>query len=199
MYSNKVKDWTIIRSEASLNRVNQNKEERSTTIMRGFDMQLKPIADFDGYFISKDGKVFSNLGKGNRRLTNKTVDLYEIKPRSLPNGYLRVYMRNTSTNKRVDKYIHRLVAEAFVPNPENKKFVNHRDCNRTNNVWYNLEWVTSRENIQQTTDLGHVIRNDKGQFESRIKSWDSLLPSQKLKISDYVFTKACQNTVKAGV
>ena len=195
MYSNNVKDWTIKRSEASL----RVKEERSTTIMRGFNMQLKAISDFDGYFISKDGKVFCNLGKGNRRKTDRTVDLYEIKPRPLPNGYLRVYMRNTKTNKRMDKYIHRLVAEAFVRNPDNKPFVNHRDCNRTNNVWYNLEWVTYKENTKQTEDLEHVIRDDKGRFVSNIKSWDSLLPSEKAKINEYIFIKACQNTVKAGV
>lgn len=153
---------------------------------------LKPIEYFDGYFVSNDGKVYCNLGKGNRRKTDRTVDLYELKPRPLPNGYLRVYMRNMKTGKRVDQYIHRLVAKAFVPNPENKPFVNHRDCNRQNNVSWNLEWTTARENTKQTEDLEHVIRNEKGQFVGNIKSWDSLLPSQKLKISDYIFTKACQ-------
>lgn len=174
-----------------------NKEERSTTIMRGFS--VKPIEGFKGYFVANNGKIFCNLGKGNRRKTDKTVEPYELKPRPLPNGYLRVYMRNTLTNKRVDQYIHRLVAKAYIPNPENKPFVNHKDCNRQNNAWWNLEWVTAKENTQQTKDLEHIVLNEKGQFVSNIKSWDSLLPSQKLKISDYNFMKACQNTVKAGV
>lgn len=43
--------------------------------------------------------------------------------------------------------IHRLVAEAFIPNPKNKPFINHIDCNKQNNCIKNLEWVTARENV----------------------------------------------------
>lgn len=53
---------------------------------------LKPIDDFDGYFISDEGKVYCNLGKGNKR-NGKTVELYELKPRPTKNGYMRVYCR----------------------------------------------------------------------------------------------------------
>lgn len=81
---------------------------------------LKPIKDFDGYFISDEGKVYCNLGKGNRRNGN-TTSMYELKPRKTKNGYCRVYMRQISTGKRVDRYIHRLVATYFIPNPDNKK------------------------------------------------------------------------------
>lgn len=42
---------------------------------------MKPIEDFDGYFISDDGRVYCNLGKGNRRKNDKTTELYEINPR----------------------------------------------------------------------------------------------------------------------
>lgn len=174
-----------------------NEEERSTTIMGGF--YVKPIENFDGYFVARNGTIFCNLGKGNRRKTDRTVEPYALKPRPLPNGYLRVYMRNSVTNKRVDQYIHRLVAKAWVPNPENKPFVNHKDCNRHNNNAVNLEWVTAKENTQQTRDLEHVLINEKGQFVSNIESWDSLLPSQKTRIRNYVFEKACQSTAKAGV
>lgn len=162
---------------------------------------LKPIKDFDGYFISNEGKVFCNLGKGNRRKTGRTVELYEIKPRPGKTGYLRVYMRNTTTNKRVDKYIHRLVAEHFLANPDNKRCVNHKDCNRANNNWYNLEWVNHAENAKQTEELKHLIRNEKGQFVGNFNySRYSLLPSEELtNIEKYSFIKACQNTLKSGV
>lgn len=126
---------------------------------------ILPIKDFDGYFISDDGKVYCNLGQGCRN-KNKKVPLYEIKPRLTKTGYARVYMRETSTNKRKDKYIHRLVAEYFVPNPLNKKFVNHINCKRNDNRKENLEWSTVKENTQQTLDLNHLIRDSKGRFVS---------------------------------
>ena len=68
-------------------------------------------------------------GQGNRN-KDKTVDFYEIKPRLTKNGYARVYARQTSTNKRKDLYIHRLVAQYFLPNPQDKKYVNHKNCIR---------------------------------------------------------------------
>lgn len=129
---------------------------------------LKPIEDFDGYFISDDGIVYCNLGKGNRR-NNKTVDLYPIKPRYTKTGYTRVYMRNSKTNKRVDRYVHRLVAQAYIPNPDNCNYVNHIDLVRDHNSADNLEWVTARENTMVTEIVGHIKRNEKGQYVSNFK------------------------------
>lgn len=102
--------------------------------------------------------MYCNLGKGNRN-KNKTKELYKIKPRSLPNGYQRIYARNTVTNKRQDLYIHRLVAQAYVPNPYNKRVVNHKNCNRADNRASNLEWVTTTENIAYAMQLNHLVRD----------------------------------------
>jgi hypothetical protein len=119
---------------------------------------LKPIEHYDGYFVSEDGKVYCNLGKGCRDRT-KTVDLYEIKPRPTKNGYLRVCARNTSTNKRTDLYIHRLVAQYFIPNQYCKPQINHKNCDRTDNKVENLEWCTPAENNEYTMRVGHVMRD----------------------------------------
>jgi hypothetical protein len=54
------------------------------------------------------------------------------------------YVKN---RKKKNMYIHRLVAEAFIDNPENKKFVNHIDYDKANNNIDNLEWVTHSENV----------------------------------------------------
>lgn len=126
---------------------------------------IKPIINYQGYFISDDGKVFCNLGKGNRN-KNKTVQMYEIKPRPTRHGYLRVCMRNSLTNKRDDKYIHRLVAEYFIPNPNNYKYVNHKDFDRRHNYAENLEWCTAKQNTEYTLNSKHVIRDSKGRYKS---------------------------------
>ena len=121
-------------------------------------MMIVPIDDFEGYYISTEGKVYCDLGKGNRDKT-KRVDIYEIKPRLSRNGYLRVYMRQISTNKRVDKYVHRLVAEYFIEKPSGKNIVNHIDCDRTNNKVENLEWVTQKENLDYAMLVGRLRRD----------------------------------------
>ena len=128
-------------------------------------MIIKPIENCLGYFISNEGKVYCNLGKGNRD-KSKTVEMYEIKPRYTKNGYARVYIRDIITNKRKDYYIHRLVAIHFIPNPQNKKYVNHKNCNRKDNRVENLEWVTAKENTEYTFSQNHIFRNNLGQFES---------------------------------
>ena len=119
---------------------------------------IKKIKDYNGYFISDDGKVYCNLGRGNRR-TGKTVDLYEIRPRFTKNGYARIYARNSETGKRRDLYIHRLVAQYFIPADPGKRYVNHKNCNRADNRVSNLEWCTAKENTDYTEKIGHVIRD----------------------------------------
>lgn len=127
---------------------------------------MKPIKDFDGYFISDDGKVYCNLGKGNRR-NDKTTELYEINPRPTKNGYMRVYCRQMSTGKRKDLYVHRLVAKYFIPNPDNKNVVNHKNCQRDDNRVENLEWCTTRENVGYAVSLGNLKRDEEtGRFIS---------------------------------
>lgn len=76
------------------------------------------------------------------------------------------YMRNTLTNKREDKYIHRLVAENFINNPENKKYVNHKNYIRNDNDISNLEWSTSKENWKYSFDNNHLMRDEFGRFIS---------------------------------
>lgn len=67
----------------------------------------------------------------------------EITPKNNGNGYLRIYI--PKIKKRF--LLHRLVATAYVPNPDNKPQVNHIDGNKHNNSANNLEWCTSQENV----------------------------------------------------
>ena len=66
------------------------------------------------------------------------------------NGYIRPALNG------VKKYGHRVVAEVFIPNPDNKPCVNHKDSNRSNNHVDNLEWCTRKENQQHGVDFGNM-------------------------------------------
>ncbi len=124
--------------------------------------------------IWKDCKRFedyyecSNLGKIRRK---KGVTIYKngvearfsqtiLKHSLNKKGYHKVYLSVKS--KKYSRYVHRLVAETFILNPENKKTVNHKDCNKDNNNVSNLEWMTNKENMQ------HAFKN--GVFKERNKT-----------------------------
>lgn len=130
-------------------------------------MELYDIPDFTGYKISKDGKVYSMIPKGCRNRFDRTKWLKEpkeLKIRYTPTGYCRVYMRRDSSGKREDVYIHRIIAELFIPNPNHYSDVNHKDCNPQNNNVENLEWMTHQQNLEYGIKYGNRARNEKGQF-----------------------------------
>lgn len=79
-------------------------------------------------------------------------------------AYVRLFY---DTNKYIQKHIHRLVAEIFIPNPENKPTVNHIDGNKHNNYYKNLEWATYSENIK------HAFKTGLNPGTKGIPAWNS--------------------------
>lgn len=71
----------------------------------------------------------------------------KLKPAVLKNGYKQVKLFD-GDGKQHGMYVHRLVAITFLPNPESKQIVNHKDCNRANCDISNLEWATQSENMR---------------------------------------------------
>lgn len=129
--------------------------------------ELYDIPDFTGYKASKTGEIYSMIPKGCRNRFDKTKWLKEPKElqiRQTRAGYCRVYMRRDSTNKREDVYVHRIIAELFIPNPHNLSDVNHKDCDLANNSVENLEWMTHQQNLEYGFRYGSRARNEKGQF-----------------------------------
>ena len=108
------------------------------------------IQGFPNYRINKQGQVFSNY----KYKTNIPCDTWrEVKP-VLDKGVGYFIVTLTNQGKRSNKFIHRLLATHFIPNPLNKPQVNHIDGNKQNNDLSNLEWVTSQENSRHAVDTG---------------------------------------------
>jgi hypothetical protein len=76
------------------------------------------------------------------------------------NGYVS-YSMSMGNYQRKYEMAHRLVAKAFIENPENKPEVNHKDCNRLNNCVENLEWCTHSENMQHSRALNRYPKQIK--------------------------------------
>lgn len=118
------------------------------------DEVWKDIVNYEGrYQISNFGRVrslprFSSNGEGQQRYVEGKI----LKPK-LDKGYVVIQLK-----KPGEKYKHhrisRLVAFAFIPNPESRPEVNHIDGNKLNNTVENLEWVTRQENMKHAVKTG---------------------------------------------
>lgn len=103
----------------------------------GKRVEFRPLPlDLDGYeskyYITNDGRVYSEyLGDFLKTFYSR-------------GGYVRVKLNYGDRSKKV--MVHRLVAMAFIPNPDNKSQVDHINCNRSDNRVENLQWVTPKEN-----------------------------------------------------
>ena len=124
-------------------------------------VEWRPVKGYEGsYEVSNDGEVrgidrWVNSGKGPRFkkgvIKTKKVD---------KDGYYRVYLSKDSKKKQF--LVHRLVAEAFIDNPENHPVVNHKDGNKKNNHVSNLEWCTRSHNDKHAFELGLRVPTDGG-------------------------------------
>src|SRR5690554_7339922 len=105
-------------------------------------MAVKGVHGYDGlYFVSDCGSVY----RGGRRLK-------QARGKS-GNGYPQVSLCKQGLRRTCS--VHRLVAEAFIENPDGKATVNHKDGNKLNNSVSNLEWATYSENLQHAVDALH--------------------------------------------
>ena len=115
-----------------------------------------------GYFIDEDGNAYSNKSING---VGKAKELRQLKLGKSVFGYMSLRVCIGKKGKIKSFLIHRLVAKAFIPNPENKPCVNHIDGNKSNNKISNLEWVTHSENMAHAKSKGlskppplHIMR-----------------------------------------
>lgn len=130
----------------------------------------KYVDGYTEYQVSNTGKVKS-LKFGKERI---------LKVRNSSNGYLYVSLCGNGVVSQ--QQVHRLVANAFLPNPLNLPQVNHKDENTKNNCVFNLEWCTSEYNINYGTRTERcskrVLQLDKYTCEV-IRKWDSAMQIER--------------------
>lgn len=102
--------------------------------------EWRPVVGNHNYVVSNDGRI-------RRRGSIKDHSVHKDKY-----GYLNIHLYKDG--KCQHKKVNRVVAEAFIPNPENKPEVNHIDCNKLNNHVSNLEWNTKKENMKHAKEHG---------------------------------------------
>ena len=143
------------------------------------------------YLVNEKGEIFSK--RFNKKLT----------PKVNWDGYHRVQI--WKDNKCVMVSWHRIIAQTFIPNPENKPFVNHINGVKSDNRVENLEWCTQQENIIHAfkTGLSKPQVNGKlsrkvNQFDledNHIKTWDSIMQVEReLGIKHSNISYACKSS-----
>lgn len=140
----------------------------------------EPIKDFESYKVSSDGRVVNSSGKLLLQKPNKK-------------GYLKVWLYNKAV-KHKQFFVHRLVAQAFIPNLENFPMINHKDGNRKNNKIDNLEWCDNAYNQRYSRALKVIQYDINGIL---LKTWDALSDIEReLGISTTNISKCCKGHIK---
>ena len=112
--------------------------------------EIRPVPGYERWYgASPNGTVYSLVQTTGRRKG-------PLKPLANSCGYFRVSLFDDG-GKKHRVFVHRLIAEMFVPNPNPDEFcvVNHIDADKSNNAAANLEWCTQKENIACSRALGH--------------------------------------------
>ena len=161
----------------------------------------KPVVGYEGLY------EVSNLGKVKAIKWHRGNEEKEIKPYTTYKGYLRLRLCKNGKGKQFQ--IHRLVAEAFIPNPENKPYIDHINTDRTDNRVENLRWVTNKENCNNPISKQNYSKSNKDktavpilQFDKNmnfIKKWESMTDAEtslgiKSRLSNYCSEKYGRKT-----
>jgi hypothetical protein len=126
----------------------------------------KPVKGYEGlYEVSNFGRVKALTRRVDLGKCHRTFEEHFLSLATDHKGYLRCALSHEGTSKTFK--VHRLVAEAFIPNPDNKEQVNHIDGNKTNNRVDNLEWCTRSENMHHACVT--KLKRNNGEYNNGAK------------------------------
>jgi hypothetical protein len=123
--------------------------KKINNIIRGKVIEWRPVVGYEGHYeVSSDGRV---------RSIKKLTRGYVMDERSDRGGYMTVRL-NKDDRKSSTQFVHRLIAKAFIPNPDpaDRPFVNHKNGNKLDNRIHNLEWVSHSETMKHAYAHGLV-------------------------------------------
>ena len=124
-------------------------------------MRWEIIPGYDGLYRVSDSGVVQSCHKCGTKIGER-CEWWTRKLYTKPNGYLSVGFG--PHGNRCNYYVHRLVADAFIPNPDQLPAINHLDGDKTNNLWTNLEWCTNAQNTLHAVENGLIVRGSKHPF-----------------------------------
>lgn len=165
----------------------------------------RDIKGYEGlYQVSNFGRVRSldRIVNGNWKNPNIKRNGKILKINILPSGYCRVLLSKDGKTKL--HYVHRLVATAFIPNPNNYPCVNHKDENKQNNCVENLEWCTQKYNNNYRNRQKKIAKkNTNGKMSKPvlqydlqgnfIKEWPSIMEIERQLGFDQGYISNCCN------
>ncbi len=129
---------------------------------------MKAIKGFPGYGICEDGTVLSNKGNG---IGQKQAPWKKLKPYNTGKGYEQVRLHKGTSAIIQNKYVHRLVAEAFLPNKNSLPEVDHINNIRNDNTVKNLQWISKEENkTKSSLQIEVFVMNKENGTIHRFKS-----------------------------
>ena len=116
---------------------------------------MKDIIGYEGlYAVTEDGKVWSYPKRVNSYEGSWMILHEYVNSKNRIKAHVQLTVPLSKDGKRTRCQVHRLIALAYIPNPENKPQINHKDGNPLNNHIDNLEWVTQSENMQHAQEAG---------------------------------------------
>ena len=118
-------------------------------MLNNINENWKDVVGFEGRYMVSDLGNVKSIVTNHGKPTDKQV-IKRVRSKTCDYHYVQFWRKD----KPKHKAIHRLVAEAFIPNPENKPIVNHLDGNKHNNTVTNLEWATHSENHKHAFATG---------------------------------------------